>query len=460
MNWQTGGLIGAYELKRVFETGGMGTVYQARHLHWDMDVALKVVNEKYSQHPEYVAGFEREAETWAGLGLHPYVTTCYYTQSLENKLCLCGEYVEGGSLLDWINNRTLYQAEEAGVISRILQISACFALGLDWAHRHGVIHRDVKPGNLLLTPDATPKVADFGLAYTAQTSGLAGMGGYTPPYASPEQLAGLHQTAATDVWSWAVSVIHLFTGRLCWEDGRVVPAFFAEYCSLNRRLPGQPQMPESVARVLAQCLETDLRKRRSNCRELADELSSIHQQIFGEPIAFAEYGTPELEADSINNRAVSMIEIGRVEQAAKLLDKLARARPDHYEGNINLWLLMTASGHMEWPEFKMRAASFMADHREAMAGTIKKAEAALKPSLWGSRKRVDLHQLPFVLARPKSGAQHHHDTARFDRLIGKAKNSLAKNELQEARRYLRMAMDLDGFPNHPKLRDLAHQAGM
>jgi serine/threonine protein kinase len=460
MNWKTGKLIGSYELKRMFETGGMGTVYQARHLHWDMDVALKVVKEQFTQDAAFVAGFEREAETWSGLGLHPYVATCYYTQRVENTLCLCGEFVEAGSLLDWINNRTLYQAEEAGVLSRILHVSACFALGLDWAHRHGVIHRDVKPGNLLLTPDATPKVADFGLAYTAQINGLAGLGGCTPPYASPEQLAGLHQTAATDVWSWAASVIHMFTGRLCWEDGRVVPAFFAEYCALNRRLPGQPQMPESVARVLAQCLETDVRKRRSNCRELADELSSIHRQLFGEPIAFAEYGTPELEADSLNNRAVSMIEIGRVEQAAKLLDKLARALPDHYEGNINLWLLMTASGHMEWPEFKLRAASFVAGDREAMAGTMKKAEAALKPSLWGSRKRVDLHQLPFVLARPKSGAQHHHDTSRFDRLIGKAKAALAKSDVQEARRYLRMAMDLDGFANHPKLRDLAHQAGM
>jgi len=455
-----GAVIGPYLIKQVFESGGMGTVYQARHLHWEMDVAIKVVKEQHASDHSFVAQFEREAETWANLGLHPYVATCYYTQKLEGSLCLCGEFVEGGSLQDWIKNRSLYQAEDVAMVSTILQISAGFALGLDWAHQHGLVHQDVKPGNLLLTADGTPKVADFGLATGIRPDGKAKFAGHTPPYASPEQLAGTNVSRSTDVWSWAASVLHMFLGGMHWESGLAVPAVLSDYCSHHRRMPGLPQMPQPVADLLGKCLEFDPNKRLSNCHAVAQTLSQIHEQLFGEPIVFAAHGTPELEADSLNNRAVSMIEIGRVEQAARLLDQLARARPDHYEGNINLWLLMTASGHMEWPEFKLRAASFVAGDREAMAGTMKKAEAALKPSFWGSRKRVDLHQLPFVLARPKSGAQHHHDTARFDRLIGKAKASLAKSDVQEARRYLRMAMDLDGFANHPKLRDLAHQAGM
>lgn len=459
MKFLIGRNFGPYLIKRVFDTGGMGTVLQAHHGRWDVDVAIKVVKEEHAADARFAALFEQEAETWAGIGLHPYVATCYYTQRIEGTLCLCGEFVEGGSLLDGITNRTLYQAEDAAVVSRIIHVSAGFALGLGWAHQHGLIHRDVKSGNLLLTAEGTAKVADFGLARAVHASVGVADGLMTRAYASPEQLNGAQLGPSTDVWSWAVSILHIFMGGLFWDDGRVAPSAFSEFCSHHCRMPGLPQMPRPVADLLARCFAQEPKKRPS-CPELAATLNVIHQELFGEPIEILECGTAELAADSVSNRAMSLIETGRVDEAINLLDRLVRSRPDHFEGNINYGFVMVATGRLDWPTFKTRMSAFDPEHGGRLSELIHKAEKMTKPSAWGSKKPLCLQDLPFVLAQPKSGAQHHHDTARFNRLISKASVAMTNHDPQEAKRYLRMAMDLDGFAKHPKVRDLAVRLGM
>ena len=451
--------FGPYLIKQVFESGGMGTVLQAHHGRWDVDVAIKVVKAENAADARFAALFEQEAETWAGIGLHPYVATCYYTQRIEGTLCLCGEFVEGGSLLDGITNRTLYQADDAAVVSRIIEVSAGFALGLGWAHKHGLIHQDVKPGNVLLTAEGTPKVADFGLARAIRADGRAAVAGMTQAYASPEQLNGARLDSFTDVWSWAVSILQMFMGGLFWNDGRVVPSVLSEFCSHHFCMPGLPQMPRRVAELLTRCFAQEPKKRPS-CRELAETLDTIHQELFEEPIEFLECETVELAADSVNNRAMSLIEIGRIDEAFVLFDRLVRSRPDYFEGNINYGLIMIATGRMDWRTFKVRMAAFDSEHGDRLSELIHKAELVLKQPVGGSDKYSRLQDFPFVLARPKSGAHHHHDTARFNRLISKAAAAMNNHDFQEAKRYLIMAKDLHGFAKHPKLRDLAGRMGM
>lgn len=453
MIFKTGRTFGPYVIKRVFDSGGMGTVLQAHHDRWDVDIAIKAVKAEHMADARFAALFEQEAETWATIGMHPYVATCYYTQRIEGILCLCGEFVDGGSLLDWITNKTLYQAEDAAVVSRIVQVSAGFALGLDWAHKHGLVHQDVKPGNVLLTAESTPKVADFGLARAIRADGRAAVAGMTQAYASPEQFIGARLESSTDVWSWAVSILQMFMGGLFWNDGRVVPSVFSEFCSSHLRMPGLPQMPSPIAALLARCFELDPKK-RPHCRELAEALNSIHQDLFGESVELLECGTAELAADSINNRAMSLIETGHIDEACALLEKLVRSRPDHFECNFNYGLLMVATGLLDFQTFKARINAFNSENRERLKQLISRAAAALMQPFWGSSKILRLKDMPFVLARPKSGAQHHYDTARFNRLIAKAQASLTKSDIPEARRYLRMAMDLDGFSAHAGLNEL------
>lgn len=459
MNFLIGQTFGPYLIKRVFDSGGMGTVLQAHHGRWGVDVAIKVVKEKHAADAGFAKLFEQEAETWAGIALHPYVATCYYSQRIAGKLCLCGEFVEGGSLLDGITNRTLYKAEDAVVVSRIIQVSAGFALGLGWAHKHGLIHQDVKPGNVLLTAESTPKVADFGLARAIRADGRAAVAGMTQAYASPEQLGGARLDSSTDVWSWAVSILQIFMGDRFWDDGRAVPSVLLEYSSHHFRMPGLPQMPRRVAELLNRCFAQEPRKRPS-CRELAETLDAIHQELFGESMEFLECGTAELAADSVNNRAMSLIETDRVDEAFGLLDRLVRSCPDHFEGNFNCGLLMVATGRLDWRTFKTRMTPFDLEHGDRLRELIHKGEKVFKQPMWVSKKSPGVRDVPFVLARPKSGAQHHHDAARFNRLIGKASVAMTNHDFQEAKRYLRMAMDLDGFAQHPKLRDLAGRLGM
>src|SRR5205085_1333981 len=108
--------------------------------------------------------FEREAETWVNLGLHPHVVSCFYVRRLGGIPRVFAEYVAGGSLLDWVRQGKLYEGGPGRALARALDVVAQVARGLDFAHRRGLVHQDVKPANVMLTADGTAKVTDFGLA--------------------------------------------------------------------------------------------------------------------------------------------------------------------------------------------------------------------------------------------------------------------------------------------------------
>jgi serine/threonine protein kinase len=171
--WQVGDtILDLYEVTALLGEGGMGKVYKVHHKGWNTDLAVK------SPRPEIFAAaggqenFVREAESWVNLGLHPHIISCYYVRTLGGIPRVFAEYVEGGSLSDWIRTKKLY--EEGGpekALERILDIAIQFAWGLHYAHKQGLIHQDVKPANVMMTPDGTAQVTDFGLA---KARGLAG----------------------------------------------------------------------------------------------------------------------------------------------------------------------------------------------------------------------------------------------------------------------------------------------
>jgi serine/threonine protein kinase len=180
--WNVGDVIlDLYKVTDVLGEGGFGKVYKVRHQGWNIDLAVK------SPKPEIVAAaggvenFEREAETWVNLGLHPHIVSCYYvrrtplipslgrgddspSESQDGSPLVFAEYVAGGSLQDWIENRQLYDGGTAASLKRILDIAIQFAWGLHYSHEQGLIHQDVKPANVMLTPQGAVKVTDFGLA--------------------------------------------------------------------------------------------------------------------------------------------------------------------------------------------------------------------------------------------------------------------------------------------------------
>src|SRR5262249_29645259 len=110
------------------------------------------------------SAFIRECETWIGIGLHENVVACHYVRSIDDIPCIFAEYVEGGTLSDAISSGSLYRGSHQDCTARILDLAIQMAWGLHFAHERGIVHQDVKPGNVLLTGTGGAKITDFGIA--------------------------------------------------------------------------------------------------------------------------------------------------------------------------------------------------------------------------------------------------------------------------------------------------------
>ena len=154
--WNVGDVVlGVYEIKPLksgfdqgkhYAEGGMGLVYRARHRGWDLDLALKRPKRETFQTESGKDNFERECATWVELGLHPNIVSCYYVRRVGGIPMVFAEFVEDGSLDDWIASDSLPRGPEES-LRRILDIAIQFGWGLEYAHQQRLIHQDVKPDN-------------------------------------------------------------------------------------------------------------------------------------------------------------------------------------------------------------------------------------------------------------------------------------------------------------------------
>src|SRR5262249_42296189 len=163
--WRPGDVIlDLYEVREVFTSGGRGLVYRVRHRGWNMDLAVKCPRPEYFRDELDKEDFEQEAETWVKLGLHPHTVACYYVRRLGGIPRVFAEFAAGGSLDEWLRTRRLYRGGPEQALERVLDVAIQVAWGLQHAHDQNLVHRDVKPGNVLLTDEGLAKVTDFGMA--------------------------------------------------------------------------------------------------------------------------------------------------------------------------------------------------------------------------------------------------------------------------------------------------------
>ena len=202
-------LAGRYELQDVAGSGGMSSVYRARDTVLERTVAIKILHEQYSDDPEYVERFRREARALAQLN-HPNIVTVIDRGEFEGRQFIVFEHVEGENLKELVDREGQLPVDRA--LAPVHQV----ARGLDFTHDHGVIHRDVKPHNVLIDEDGVAKVTDFGIARSLDPAdGLTETGTLlgTSEYIAPEQASGARVDERSDQYSLAVVLYELLTGE-------------------------------------------------------------------------------------------------------------------------------------------------------------------------------------------------------------------------------------------------------
>jgi WD40 repeat protein/serine/threonine protein kinase len=363
--WKVGDIIlDLYRVTDILGEGGFGKVYKVRHQGWNLDLAMKIPLPKTVMAAGGVEGFEQEAETWVNLGLHPHIVSCYYVRRVDSSPAVFAEYLAGGSLHDWISSRRLYTEISAVFqtpLQRLLDIAIQSAWGLHYAHEQGLVHQDVKPANLLLTADGMVKVTDFGIATTktmarmlngvselsqvadGTTLMVTGSGAMTQAYCSPEQANRGMLTRRSDIWSWALSVLEMFQGGRTWEYGQVADQTLVNYLQGGADNPQSLQMPRLVTELLQHCFRPDPNERPHDLLTVARELQGIYQQETGKIYPRQEPQTINNAADSLNNRAVSLFDLGKQEEALQVWEQALQVQPHHLEATYNRGLILWRS---------------------------------------------------------------------------------------------------------------------
>lgn len=255
-----------YRILSRIATGGMADVYEAYDLLGKRNVSIKVMKEELLKNPLNAARFKNEAATAASLN-HPNIVRVYGRGMIENRPYMANEYVRGQTLRDKLNFAISLSLADACEV--MLQLTA----GADYIHKHGIVHRDIKPDNLFYLADGTVKISDFGIAaqigYESQDDSVPG----TIYYCAPEMLTGGPASIANDIYSMGIVFYECLTGRVPF-DGQTPEEVAMK--QIKKRFPepskSVPSLPRSIDKIII-----------TACRKRADErfvsAEQMHQAI-------------------------------------------------------------------------------------------------------------------------------------------------------------------------------------
>ena len=325
--------------------GGMGSVWRVHHKSWNTDLAMKRPQPRFFAEgsERRKAAFIAECEHWIDLGLHPGIVSCYYVREIGGVPTVFSEWMDGGSLKDAIRTGRLYDGTETEVQERILDIAIQAARGLRYSHERGLIHQDIKPGNLLLSKDWEAKVADFGLAKAysdpdkGKTSGS--FAGYTPEYCPEEQANGEEPASWMDVYALMLTLVEMYAGKRLWESG--ADAFPRIIEVLDRPEPVfRVTPPEKLADLLREeCVSSG--RWTKDLLMIEKILLELYREMTGNSYPRKDHHSAESNAGLLNNKALSYIDLGAPETAERHFLDALRHDPLHsdtvYNYNLFRW---------------------------------------------------------------------------------------------------------------------------
>jgi serine/threonine protein kinase/WD40 repeat protein len=380
--WRPGDVVeDLYEIREELGRGGMGVVHRVHHRAWKRDLAVKTPLLDAVANAGGRDRFLREAEQWVSLPLHPNVVPCFYARVVDDRPRLFSELLEGGTLARVIESGRLHEGAPDIALTRVVEVAIQVAWGLHHAHESDLIHQDVKPSNVLFGVNGIAKVADFGLAlgrrldraslgppsHVPPDSGarkrlarrpdvtlLASHESGTAAYRSPEQAtasarrkAGFvpaKMTRRTDVYSWAVMMLEMLLRERVWDQGQVVGEVLKDLVEdwPEDALP----TPGSLRALLERCLAEDPDRRPRDMTEVIGAAIEAHEEVTGRDYERAPPKAGDWLAAGRNNRAVSLLDLGRVDEARAELEAAFAGDPTHLETRYNLGLLSWRAGRI------------------------------------------------------------------------------------------------------------------
>jgi serine/threonine-protein kinase len=265
---------GRYRIIRRLGQGGMARVYLAQDESLHREVAIKVLADRHSDDPHFIERFQREARAAARLN-HPNIVQVY-DQSQGGMSFIVQEYVEGETLKDLIRREAPLDPRRAITIA--LQILAALRV----AHQQGVVHRDVKPQNILMQPDGKVKVADFGIASAGGDTEMTEAGSIvgTAQYLAPEQARGLPVGPPADLYSVGIVLYEMLSGRVPFEGDTAVNVAMRHVQEAPEPLTERnPLVPVALESVVMRALAKDPRERFQSADEMGIELDRVRQGL-------------------------------------------------------------------------------------------------------------------------------------------------------------------------------------
>ena len=259
-------LADRYEIIELIGTGGMADVYKAKDHKLNRHVAIKVLKAEYSSNKNFVSKFRVEAQSAAGL-MHPNIVNVYDVGEEAGMYYFVMELVEGITLKNYIEKKITLSVKEA--ISIAIQV----AMGIEAAHNNGIIHRDIKPQNIIISKEGKVKVADFGIARAASSDTITSHAMGSVHYTSPEQARGGYSDAKSDIYSIGITMFEMVTGRVPF-DGETTVAIAIKHIQEEMPSPRMyvPEIPVSVEQIIYKCTQKNPDRRYANVGELITDL--------------------------------------------------------------------------------------------------------------------------------------------------------------------------------------------
>ncbi|MCR4896816.1 MAG: Stk1 family PASTA domain-containing Ser/Thr kinase [Lachnospiraceae bacterium] len=289
-----------YEIIEKIGTGGMSDVYKARDQKLSRNVAVKVLKQEFCENENFVSKFRTEAQAAAGL-MHPNIVNVYDVGEEDDIHYIVMELVEGITLKKYIEKKARLTYKEAVSIA----IGVC--LGMEAAHNNHIIHRDIKPQNIIISKDGKVKVTDFGIAKAASSNTITSNVMGSVHYTSPEQARGGYSDEKSDIYSLGITMFEMLTGRVPF-NGETTVAIAIKHIQEEMPSPREyvPEIPTAVEAIVMKCCEKAPDRRYANAHELIEDLKKA---LLTPDEDFVVRNDPDLEAETRSMTDDEMVQI-------------------------------------------------------------------------------------------------------------------------------------------------------